>query len=167
MKSKPPPTTSNSAQSRELLDYFGKYGLAMKRWIRSNLPTDGRVTAPRAGLLLGLAAKGQAVGMGELGELLGLSPRSMTVLVDGLSKEGLLRRIPHERDRRVTLVEITPAGKKMADGELGPSQDAAASVFEDLSSEERTELLRLMSKLMDSIKARGIDVGHETTTPSS
>ena len=31
-----------------------------------------------------------------------------------------------------------------------------------LTPEERTELLRLMTKLIDSIKARGIDANHET-----
>ena len=162
MKSEARLRPSGSTQSRELLDRFGKFGLAMKRWIRSNLPTEGGLTAPRAGLLMGLAAKGEAVGMGELGEHLGLSPRSMTVLVDGLSKEGLLRRIPHERDRRITLVEITAAGKEMVDQALGPAQDAAAALFEDLTPAERTELLRLMTKLMDSIQARGIDASHET-----
>lgn len=151
-----------SAQSRELLAVFGKLGLVIKRWIRSNLPTDEGMTVPRASLLLGLASKGVGIGMGELGELLGQSPRSMTVLVDGLEKEGLVRRLPHENDRRITLVEITDAGRRLAEKRLGPSQLATATLFDDLTPAERKELLRLIVKLLQSLRARGIDVpGHE------
>lgn len=163
MKSKVPPPIHVSAKSRELMGVFGRLGLAMKRWTRSNLPTGGGMTVPRASLLLGLAGKGEGVGMGELGELLGLSPRSMTVLVDGLAKEGLLQRVPHARDRRITIVEITPAGKELTDNALGPAQLATATLFEDLTPAERTELLRLITKLLESIRARGVDVNQDTT----
>ena len=147
-----------SAQSRELLAAFGKLGLVIKRWIRSNLPTDEGMTVPRASLLLGLASKGVGIGMSELGELLGQSPRGMTVLVDGLEKEGLVRRVPHENDRRITLLEITDAGRRLAEKRLGPSQLVTATLFDDLTSPERAELLRLIMKLLGSLRARGIDV---------
>ena len=157
-----PSAATASAQSRELLAVFGKVGLVIKRWIRSNLPTDEGMTVPRASLLLGLAAKGVGIGMGELGELFGQSPRSMTVLVDGLEKEGLVRRVPHANDRRVTLVEITDAGRRLAEKRLGPSQLVTATIFDDLTAKERAELLRLMTKLLQSLRARGIDVpGHD------
>lgn len=156
-----PSGVSVSAQSRELAGVFAKMGRAIKRWLRSNLPTDGGMTVPRASLLLGLAGKGVGIGMGELGELLGQSPRGMTVLVDGLEKEGLVRRVPHGDDRRITLVEITDAGTRLAEKRLGPSQLMAATLFDDLTPKERAELLRLMKKLLQSLRARGIDVpGH-------
>lgn len=100
----------------------------------------------------------EPTGMSELGEYLGMSPRNMTVLIDGLEKENLVRRVPHERDRRITCVEITDTGRKIAKTELGPSELASAALFDDLSTREQAELLRLLIKVADSLRARGIDI---------
>jgi len=96
--------------------------------------------------------------MSEFGEFLGMSPRNMTVLVDGLEKENLVRRVAHPKDRRITLVELTAAGKQVAEKELGASQLAAAALFNDLTAAEREELLRLLDKVADALRARGMDV---------
>jgi DNA-binding MarR family transcriptional regulator len=137
---------------------FGKLHKGLKQWVRSTLPTGGGMTVPRASLLLGLTFKREPSGMSELGEFLGMSPRNMTVLVDGLEKEGLVRRVGHRHDRRIKLVELTPAGRQVAKQELGPSQLAAAALFDDLTPGERAELLRLLAKVADSLRARGIEV---------
>lgn len=123
-----------------------------------SMPADSRLTVPRATLLLGLSLKREPAGMGELGESLGMSPRNMTVLVDGLAKEGLVRRVSHPHDRRIKLVELTPAGRQVAERELGPSQSTAATLFDDFTPEERDELLRLLEKVADCLRARGMDV---------
>lgn len=52
--------------------------------MQATMPTGGGMTVPRASLLLGLTLKREPTGMSELGESLGMSPRNMTVLVDGL-----------------------------------------------------------------------------------
>jgi DNA-binding MarR family transcriptional regulator len=46
----------------------------------------------------------------ELADRLGLTPGSVTALVDRLMARKLARRIPHETDRRVVLIELTKAG---------------------------------------------------------
>lgn len=160
MAARPPrnPQHSLPLENAELLSMFGKTAFAVKRWLRGNLPTDEGMTVPRASLLLRLTSKGDSVSMSELGELLGQSPRGMTVLVDGLEKEGLIRRRPHGVDRRITLVEMTSAGKLLADEKLGPSQKATAALFDDLTAAERAELGRLLTKLIGALRARGIEV---------
>jgi DNA-binding MarR family transcriptional regulator len=47
----------------------------------------------------------------ELGDRLGLTAGSVTALVDRLIARNLVRRRPHERDRRVVLVEMTESGR--------------------------------------------------------
>ena len=125
--------------------------------MQMNIPTGGGMTVPRASLLLGLTLKNEPAGMSELGESLGMSPRNLTVLVDGLEKEGLVRRVSHQVDRRIKLVELTPAGKEVAELEIGPSHLAAAALFDDLTPEERGELLRLLEKVANSLRVRGIE----------
>lgn len=126
--------------------------------MQATMPTGGGMTVPRASLLLGLTLKREPTGMSELGESLGMSPRNMTVLVDGLEAEGLVQRVSHQHDRRIKLVELTPAGREVAQRELGPSQAAAAALFDDFTSEERDELLRLLGKVGDTLRARGVEM---------
>ncbi|WP_229910729.1 MarR family winged helix-turn-helix transcriptional regulator [Streptomyces aurantiogriseus] len=142
----------------ELLAGFSSLRKGLRQWMDRNIPADGGMTVPRATLLMGLTLKSEPSGMGELGEPLGMSPRNMTVLVDGLEKEGLVRRVGHPQDRRVKLVELTPAGRRVVEQELGPSHAAAAALFDDFTPEERAELLRQLVKVGDSLRTRGIDV---------
>ena len=52
--------------------------------------------------------------MGELAAMLGMDPPNVTVLVDDLEAQGLVRRRPHPTDRRAKLVEATRKGKALA-----------------------------------------------------
>jgi DNA-binding MarR family transcriptional regulator len=148
----------SSATGLQLLAGFANLRKGLRQWMHANMPAGGGMTVPRASLLLGLTLKSEPAGMSELGEPLGMSPRNMTVLVDGLEKEGLVRRVSHRHDRRIKLVELTEAGRQVAERELGSSQAAAAALFDDLTPEERGELLRLLEKVADSLRARGIEV---------
>ncbi|WP_078282514.1 MarR family winged helix-turn-helix transcriptional regulator [Mycobacteroides franklinii] len=150
----------SSTTARELLFTLLKVSKATTQWTKSNIPTNGGMTVPRATVLVGLSTRTEPAGMSELGEYLGMSPRNMTVLIDGLEKENLVRRVPHERDRRITCVEITDAGKEIAKVELGPSELVSAALFDDLPVREQTELLRLLTKVAESLRARGIDIPH-------
>lgn len=142
----------------QLLGALADLRNGLRQWMLASMPADSRLTVPRATLLLGLSLKRDPAGMSEFGESLGMSPRNMTVLVDGLAKEGLVRRVDHPRDRRIKLIELTPAGREVAEKELGPSQVAAATLFDDFTPAERDEFLRLLGKVADCLRARGMDV---------
>lgn len=53
--------------------------------------------------------------MSRIGSRLQVHPTSVTNAVDRLQSAGLVQRKPHPTDRRATLVEITPAGRALAD----------------------------------------------------
>jgi DNA-binding MarR family transcriptional regulator len=52
-----------------------------------------------------------ALPLSKAGDRLQVHPTSITNSVDRLEADGLVRRRPHETDRRMTLVEILPAGR--------------------------------------------------------
>jgi DNA-binding MarR family transcriptional regulator len=56
----------------------------------------------------------QPISMGELAAALGIDPPNVTVLVDDLESQGLVRRQPHPTDRRTKLVEASRKGKTLA-----------------------------------------------------
>jgi DNA-binding MarR family transcriptional regulator len=49
--------------------------------------------------------------MRALSDRLGVSPRTITGLVDSLEADGWVRRNPHPHDRRATIISLTPASE--------------------------------------------------------
>jgi DNA-binding MarR family transcriptional regulator len=74
------------------------------------------LTFPRyeALMILYLSRRG-SMPLGKIGERLQVHPTSVTSLIDGLERTGHIRRVPHERDRRATLAEITDSGRTAAE----------------------------------------------------
>jgi DNA-binding MarR family transcriptional regulator len=73
------------------------------------------ITFPRyeALMLLSFTRTG-ALPLGKIGERLQVHRTSVTNIIDKLEADGLVRRVPHAEDRRATLAEITPAGRRLA-----------------------------------------------------
>jgi DNA-binding MarR family transcriptional regulator len=58
---------------------------------------------------------GGSLPLRQVGERLQVHPTSVTNTIDGLERGALVRRVPHATDRRTTLAEILPKGRKVAD----------------------------------------------------
>lgn len=87
------------------------------------------------------------VRMGDLAQMLGVTARNVTTIVDGLEHEGLLARRPHPKDRRATLLELTEKGRAHI-AQIHALHDAIAERFiAPLDAGERTELFRLLAKI--------------------
>lgn len=121
--------------------------LARDVWLRmSDLVLDHerrRAVAEAAGMSFGRARAVRRVAkrpmtMSELAESLGVDRPNVTVLVDELEAQGLVRRQPHPTDRRAKLVEATRKGKALArraEDVLGtPPPGLAALAPEDLAA---------------------------------
>ena len=70
------------------------------------------LTPPRASVLSVLVFRGP-VTMSDLAEAEQVRPPTITRLIDGLERRGLVRRVNHPDDGRVQLVEATAAGKRL------------------------------------------------------
>ena len=143
--------------NEQLLRSFGAVTKGLRQWVRSHMGAEPGMTIGRAGVLLGLLERDEPVSMSTLGTAQDLTPRSMTVLISGLEKEGLVRRTRHPDDGRVVLVSLTPAGRVIAAQQLLPAGKQAAALFGELSDYDRTELLRLLTEVMKHLKLHGID----------
>jgi DNA-binding MarR family transcriptional regulator len=92
--------------------------------------------------------------MADLADQLTVTPRNVTALVDGLEADGLVRRMPHSTDRRVTLVELTCNSERVA-AQFGAYQASIAGLFDALTDDEQRTLLRLLAALRERIQAEG------------
>ena len=70
---------------------------------------------PSSGLVLGILADlGEPLPPNKIAERLIISRASVTSLIDSLERRGYVRRAPHSTDRRMLLIELTDAGRQVA-----------------------------------------------------
>src|SRR4029450_5734687 len=98
-----------SSTAQRLADPFSVLAPAFLKWQYAGILVEG-MTYPRMRLLHELAEEGPQI-MATLRARLGVSARNITVLVDGLERDGFVERVPHPQDRRATLVELTDQGR--------------------------------------------------------
>ncbi|WP_433433318.1 MarR family winged helix-turn-helix transcriptional regulator [Nonomuraea sp. CA-141351] len=96
------------------------------------------------------AADEDGLSIGDLAQSAGVSSRNVTGLVDTLEKDGLVRRVQDQRDRRSVLARITPEGRAWIAAFRKPSQLAMAAMFRGFSPEELTSLRHLCLRLADN-----------------
>jgi DNA-binding MarR family transcriptional regulator len=82
----------------------------------------------------------------------GLSPHSITDVVDALEQQGLAERRPDPTDRRAKLVAITEAGEACLGVASASRERLLKQIFGVLSQEDRATLLRLLDLLDDATK---------------
>jgi len=81
-----------------------------RRIARNNESLDGtNLCYPKIGVLLVLKKNG-SMPLSAMAQRLSYSKQNLTTLTDQLEAAGLVRRIPDTVDRRVTNLELTPAG---------------------------------------------------------
>jgi DNA-binding MarR family transcriptional regulator len=102
------------------------------------------LTFPRyeALMLLYLSRRG-SLPLGKIGERLQVHRTSVTNTIDGLEKLGLVRRVPHDSDRRAVLAEIAPEGRDVAERSTVALNEAGFAT-DPLSADQLEQLSRLL-----------------------
>lgn len=87
----------------------------------------------------------------ELAERAGVTRATMTGLLDGMERDGLLCRQSDIDDRRKIVIRLTPPGQALA-GDLGDAHRRwIASLGAGLSADERGMLTALLGRLRDNL----------------
>jgi DNA-binding MarR family transcriptional regulator len=106
------------------------------------LPLSG----PRLRIFMTIEHAGQ-LRMGDLAAVLGITPRTVTTLVDALEREGLLVRLPDPADRRATLLELTPVARAHVEQVHAVQCQLSEEVVAALDDSQRRQLLDLLMRL--------------------
>jgi DNA-binding MarR family transcriptional regulator len=83
---------------------------AGERHLREYLRVEHGTTLPRFDVMAALWRRRDGLTMSELGRLLLVSGGNVTVIVDGLEREGLVTRTHSSADRRTVEVSLTERG---------------------------------------------------------
>ncbi len=82
----------------------------------------------------------------ELAERAGVTRATVTGLLDGLERGGLVRRCAHDRDRRKLIVQLTLDGRQLAKALILEHSRWIGTLFSDFTFEERALLSRLLGR---------------------
>jgi DNA-binding MarR family transcriptional regulator len=68
--------------------------------------------------------------------------------IDQLESRGLVRRTPHPRDRRASLIGLTPEGRRLIDGAWAHHLEQNRTLFDALEPEERRTLADTLRRVL-------------------
>jgi DNA-binding MarR family transcriptional regulator len=97
--------------------------------------------------VLHLMEPGEPVPMSRLAEVLSCDASNVTGLVDRLEARGLLERRPSPDDRRVKVLDLTPAGARLR-GEMLRHMTGETLPLSSLTLDERRALVKLLERLV-------------------
>lgn len=117
---------------------------------------SGEISGPRMGILMRLYMEAEhgdpdGVNPGALGRFLDVKKNTISALLDGLEDAGFLERAPHPTDGRASLVRITPAGREFVRSTAPMRFQFMNEMTASLSPAEQDELIRLLTRLHQSL----------------
>jgi DNA-binding MarR family transcriptional regulator len=107
----------------------------------------GELSAPQMNMMMMIRVR-QAVSVTELADLLGVSPPSVSNMVDRLVERGLLTRTPSEQDRRKVVIQVSPAALK----DIAKVEAMILSSFVELVEAVGPETTRKWCEVLQQIK---------------
>lgn len=118
---------------------------AVARYVEAELG-EWRMTAAQYGVLLHLM-KGEPLSLTDLSGLIFRSNSTLTSLIDRMERDGLVARVAHVNDRRITTVALTQKGSELLLEIRGHHRPFLSGMMSCLSSEELSQLSALLNKI--------------------
>ncbi|HWC72503.1 MAG TPA: MarR family transcriptional regulator [Gemmatimonadales bacterium] len=144
-----PATSRQAPPGRAIADRLHSAAIHLLRRLRVEDKAMG-LTAPRASVMSVLVFRGP-VTMSALAEAEQVRRPTITRLVDGLERRGLVRRVSHAQDGRVQLVEATAAGKRLLEKGRARRVERLMRGIARLPAEDQ-ELLARAAELMENLR---------------
>ena len=103
-------------------------------------------------------AGGAPVSIGQLAQVTLIKQPTVTRLLDRMELQGLVARLPHDSDRRVTLVRITRKGGRTVEHLMGLARAHELRVLEPFGLQRAEELKHTLRQMIAL---------HASTTPAA
>lgn len=116
-----------------------------------------QISAPQLNCLLALYENGP-LPPSRIANHIMVKSSTITGIVDRLEQKGLVARFRNSPDRRVITIELTDAGKKLAQNAPPPIQQKIMDGLKRLSENEINLIVLGLTKLTDLLDFQDIDV---------
>lgn len=133
-----------------LLDQVLEVAVLISQDMNTSLGKLG-LTPARTHLLWELCHRGPST-QRALADALGVTPRNVTGLVDGLEKTGYVTRQPHPADRRATLVTLTDRGTDVTTRMQEEQEQFADLLFAELPDRQLDALHRGLDHVLARLR---------------
>ncbi len=125
--------TSETETAAQLRAVIGKLS---RRLRPTAAATNAGLTPTRVSVLLAVVRAGR-VRLSELAESEGINPTMLSRVVSDLAEGGLVERLSDQGDKRAAWVQVTAAGRRLAERMRRERTDAVKLALEGLSDDER------------------------------
>jgi DNA-binding MarR family transcriptional regulator len=136
--------------------------IAIRRMLRAT-ELHGRKLAKAAGLtpvqirVLQIVAESGFATSRDISRRMGVSPATMTALIDKLVTKKMVERQQSSTDRRQTNIVITPRGAKAVEDAPDPLQQAYVRQFEALEGWEQAMVVSVLERVANMLDPIGLD----------
>ncbi len=108
------------------------------------------ITVPQWQALMALSRR-QGITTSELVEQLGVEAPTVTSLLNGMERKGLVTRAKSAKDARVRMLSLTPRGKRLIDGMHEAMVSIDARIAAVLGARDRAQLKRLLLAVVEAL----------------
>lgn len=143
------------ARAETLADQLHSSAIHLLRQLRKEDDASG-LSAPRLSAL-SVVVFGGPLTLGQLAAAEQVKPPTMTRIVTGLEKDGLVQRIGDANDRRLTRIQATPKGRKVLASGRARRVERLAAAVRQLGGTEVAELSRgvqLLNEIVGSMRGQ-------------
>ena len=134
---------SVSELSKKFMEFYDK----LSSWEHSVVKDSG--LSPAQMHTIEVIGHHQNLMMKELSNRLGVTTGTLTVAVDRLEKLGMVKRKPHQHDRRSWLIVLTEQGKAMYEQHNRYHEELTQEISHELSDHEIETLTRLIGRIVE------------------
>lgn len=115
---------------------------------RDSHAKDG-VTLAHIKLLRPLAEAGGELPSGELARAVEVTPATMSGLLEGLERRGIVERVPHASDRRKVMVRLTETGRTKVEARRAVFVERWKDVVAGFTEDDLAAGVRLLHRLRE------------------
>jgi DNA-binding MarR family transcriptional regulator len=102
--------------------------------------------------ILDILSRSKKSKMSDMARYMGITTAAMTGIIDRLVRDGYVSRISDPDDRRVINIKLTGKGISVVKSLLEQKKSMITKVFGVLSAKERTEYLKILTRIQDGLK---------------
>jgi len=147
-----PTAGAQGAAVGEVLDAFGALLIAQRRLRGRDARHSGELSFAQARLLAELEGDAGCPA-GTLAEQAGMTPASVTCMLDTLEHKGLVTRERSNLDRRVVLTQLTDRGRALRDQKRSEARRVFEEALSTLDPAELAAAPRVLHLLADVMEA--------------
>ena len=140
---------STTTESRQMLELLNSLGGTIFRQLLWQKASAIDLTYAQSQVLFRLAEH-PGSHMGDIAKAFGVTLPAVTHIVDRLEEKGLVTRGDHPADRRVYVLDLTRAGKMLADELEAIRLRGMERVLDRMSAADRRQVLTGLEALVDA-----------------